>query len=178
MADGKQSKVRRKKSEQHRRIRRRESWAREEKEIKELEDRCRDVSCRYPSLHRGKFINELIFGLDLKHCHVLQTLEKNHLTYSNAWFTTRFSCASEMYLNPKQQHETAETCEPTKTKRQKWNHWNKRKRRKNQNEPSKTKLRNKRQTIGSTRTETKLRASKRCKTRRKMSISIQIFSCV
>lgn len=46
MADGKEAKVRWKKSEKHRRTRRRESWAREEKEIKELEDRCRDVSCR------------------------------------------------------------------------------------------------------------------------------------
>ena len=57
MADGKEgevsAKVRWKKSEKHRRIRRRESWAREEKEIKELEDRCRDVSCFYPSLHGG-----------------------------------------------------------------------------------------------------------------------------
>lgn len=53
MADGKEAKVRWKKSGKYRRTRRRESWAREEKEIKELEDRCRDVSCRYPSLQRG-----------------------------------------------------------------------------------------------------------------------------
>ena len=51
MADGKEAKLRWKRSEKHRRTRRRESWAREEKEIKELEDRCRNVSCRYPSLH-------------------------------------------------------------------------------------------------------------------------------
>jgi len=44
MADGKEAKVRWKKSEKYRRIRRRESWAKEEKEIKELGDRCRDVS--------------------------------------------------------------------------------------------------------------------------------------
>lgn len=50
MAD---AKVSIKKSQKHRRIRRRESWAREEKEIKELEDRCREVSCRFLSLHRG-----------------------------------------------------------------------------------------------------------------------------
>jgi len=53
MADGKEAKVHSKKSQKHRRIRRRESWAREENEIKELEDRCRDVSCRFLSLHRG-----------------------------------------------------------------------------------------------------------------------------
>ena len=58
MADGKEVKVRWKKSEKHRRIRRQESWAREEKEIKELEDRCRDVSCLYG--------NELSFWARLK----------------------------------------------------------------------------------------------------------------
>lgn len=68
MADGKEAKVRWKKSEKHRRIRRQESWAREEKEIKELEDRCRDVSCRYPSLNRGIATcgNELIFWHDFQ----------------------------------------------------------------------------------------------------------------
>lgn len=51
MADGKEVKKSRwKKSEKHRRIRRQELWAKEEKEIKELEERSRDVSGRYPSL--------------------------------------------------------------------------------------------------------------------------------
>lgn len=51
MADGKEAKeIRWKKSEKHRRMRRQELWAKEEKEIKELEDRCRDVSCRLSSL--------------------------------------------------------------------------------------------------------------------------------
>lgn len=48
MADGKEEKkLRWKKSDKHRRMRRKELWAKEEKEIKELEDRCRDVSCCY-----------------------------------------------------------------------------------------------------------------------------------
>ena len=48
MADGKEEKknLRWKKTEKHRRIRRKELWAKEEKEIKELEERCRDVSWR------------------------------------------------------------------------------------------------------------------------------------
>lgn len=46
MADGKVKNLRWKKSEKHRRIRRKELWAKEEKEIKELEERCRDVSWR------------------------------------------------------------------------------------------------------------------------------------
>jgi len=74
MADGKEAKVRWTKSEKHRRIRRRESWAKEEKEIKELEDRCRDVSCcLYSSLCIGFATcgNELIFWHDSKHYHVL-----------------------------------------------------------------------------------------------------------
>lgn len=45
MADVKAAnKLRWKKSEKHRRIRRKETRAKEDKEIKELEDRCRDVS--------------------------------------------------------------------------------------------------------------------------------------
>lgn len=48
MADIKAAnKLRWKKSEKHRRIRRKETRAKEDKEIKELEDRCRDVSCYY-----------------------------------------------------------------------------------------------------------------------------------
>ncbi|KAL9969468.1 hypothetical protein ACROYT_G021688 [Oculina patagonica] len=44
MADGKEAKkLRWKKSEKHRRIRRQELWSKEEKEIKELEERCRDL---------------------------------------------------------------------------------------------------------------------------------------
>lgn len=47
MADGREAKkLRWKNSEKHRRIRRQELWAKEEKEIKELEERCRDVSFR------------------------------------------------------------------------------------------------------------------------------------
>ena len=142
MADGKQSKVRRKKSEQHRRIRRRESWAREEKEIKELEHRCRDVSCRYPSLHRGKFINELIFGLDLKHCHVLQTLEKIisriQMRDSQPDFPVLVRCTKTRNNNTKppkrvnqrkrndknETTETSENAETTKTNRPKRNYAN------------------------------------------------------
>lgn len=48
MADGKEGKkLRWKKSEKNRRIRRQEQWKKEEKEIKELEARCSDVSCYY-----------------------------------------------------------------------------------------------------------------------------------
>ena len=48
MADVKAAnKLRWKKSEKYRRIRRKETRAKEDKKIKELEDRCRDVSCYY-----------------------------------------------------------------------------------------------------------------------------------
>ena len=47
MADGNEKKLRWKKSEKARRIRRRELWKKEDVEIKEIEARCRDVSYDY-----------------------------------------------------------------------------------------------------------------------------------
>ena len=46
MADDRdEKKLRWKKSDKSRRVRRKEQWAKEEKEIKELEARCTEVSC-------------------------------------------------------------------------------------------------------------------------------------
>ncbi|XP_073227769.1 probable ATP-dependent RNA helicase DDX10 [Porites lutea] len=48
MADGNEKKLRWKKSEKARRIRRRELWKKEDVEIKEIEARCRDLDCSVP----------------------------------------------------------------------------------------------------------------------------------
>ena len=53
MADGKEAKkLRWKKSEKSRRIRRQELWKKEETEIEEIESRCTDVSCYHHSYWR------------------------------------------------------------------------------------------------------------------------------
>ena len=58
MADGNEKKLRWKKSEKARRIRRQELWKKEDVEIKEIEARCGDVSYDYTVNKRCKASNE------------------------------------------------------------------------------------------------------------------------